>query len=354
MRAFGAEAFEKRAYDRHAKKALKDGLRDARAGGGTFLVNYLLDYGAGVLILWFGGLIAMQHAGDGAGGGGIFSGDSLTPGRLVTYQLYFSQIQNAYNNLISMMTSFTRASGSGERILELLARAPAIDPDAGALARWEGRAGALTFDDVRFAYAGRPREVLCGVRLHVPPGATCAIVGRSGGGKTTLMNLVLRYYDPTAGRVLLDGDDIATLNPSDYRASIGVVSQETQLFSSSVLDNIAYVGDEAEAPLSLRCSTTSRTRSSPTSSPPRTSSRPRARRARTRSSPRSPTCTTPRSASAASRSRAASASASRSRAASCASRACCCSTRRRRRLTPRARRRCRRRSSERCRGAPLS
>ena len=83
-------------------------------------------------------------------------------------------------------------------------------------------------------------EVLCGVRLHVPPGATCAIVGRSGGGKTTLMNLVLRYYDPTAGRVLLDGDDIATLNPSDYRASIGVVSQETQLFSSSVLDNIAY------------------------------------------------------------------------------------------------------------------
>merc|ERR1719198_2245428 len=192
----------------------------------------------------------MQHASDGSSGG-IFSGDSLTPGRLVTYQLYFTQIQNAYNNLISIMMSFTRASGSGERILELLARKPAIDPDSGALARWDERPGALTFDDVRFAYATRPKEVLSGVRLHVPPGATCAIVGRSGGGKTTLMNLVLRYYDPTAGRVLLDGDDIATLNPSDYRASIGVVSQETQLFSSSVLDNIAYaldVGDEAEAP----------------------------------------------------------------------------------------------------------
>ena len=100
----------------------------------------------------------------------------------------------------------------------------------------------LAFEDVRFAYDGKNgrNEVLRGINLEVHKGETVALVGGSGGGKTTLVNLVPRYFDPTGGRVTLDGIDLRDFDPRELRQRIGIVTQETLLFMDSVHDNIAY------------------------------------------------------------------------------------------------------------------
>src|SRR5690606_22624010 len=130
------------------------------------------------------------------------------------------------------------AIGASRRIFELLDLRPELAEPA-APVRLERVRGRVTFEDVTFAYAeGRP--VLHGVSLDVAPGATVALVGPSGAGKSTLVSLVSRFDDPQAGRVLLDGVDLRELALRDLRGLVGVVPQETQLFSGSVLDNVRY------------------------------------------------------------------------------------------------------------------
>ncbi len=100
--------------------------------------------------------------------------------------------------------------------------------------------GRVTFHNVSFAYPGHTQAVLEDVSLDVPPGATVALVGRSGAGKTTLCNLVARFYDPTAGAILLDGVDIRDVDVASYRRLLGIVEQDVFLFDGSVAENIGY------------------------------------------------------------------------------------------------------------------
>src|SRR5205085_6993770 len=103
---------------------------------------------------------------------------------------------------------------------------------------------AVKFDHVRFGYeAGR--EILQGLDLDIPAGTSCAIVGPSGAGKSTIARLLYRFYDPTAGRILIDGQDISQVEQRSLRATIGIVPQDTVLFNDTIGYNIAYGRDEA-------------------------------------------------------------------------------------------------------------
>jgi len=132
---------------------------------------------------------------------------------------------------------YQRAMASTRRILDLMAIRPSIVPGTARLA--EHPRGEVRFEDVRFAYA-TGEEVLHGIDLHIPAGETHAVVGSTGSGKSTLVKLLLRFYDPTAGRVLVDDVDVRDLAFTELRGAMGLVSQDVFMFDGTVAENIAY------------------------------------------------------------------------------------------------------------------
>eukprot|EP00607_Mallomonas_marina_P002723 CAMPEP_0182439544 /NCGR_PEP_ID=MMETSP1167-20130531/86506_1 /TAXON_ID=2988 /ORGANISM="Mallomonas Sp, Strain CCMP3275" /LENGTH=1022 /DNA_ID=CAMNT_0024633277 /DNA_START=169 /DNA_END=3238 /DNA_ORIENTATION=+ len=233
VKAFATELRETERYDEAIVVALQRGITDAFGGAGMYTINSYLDLGAGVLILWYGGILAMEGK------------DGLTAGRLITYQLYWNMLNNAYKGLLDILTSFTRAGAAAQRVFALMDSLPDIDLDKGKPV--PHIQGSLSLEKVSFAYQMRPNHlVLNNVSLHIPAGSTCALVGRSGGGKSTLVNMLLRFYDPHEGTVLLDGQNICDLKLRDVRRRFGVVQQSTELFGGSIEENIAY-GMEADS-----------------------------------------------------------------------------------------------------------
>ena len=139
---------------------------------------------------------------------------------------------------------YQRAMASTRRILDLLDVEPQITEGSGLLPR--PVAGAVTFDDVRFSYASGP-EVLHGLNIAVPAGETHAVVGLTGAGKSTIVKLLLRLYEPSSGQVTVDGVDVRDLTFGDLRGAIGLVSQDVFLFDGTVRENIAYGDPDASA-----------------------------------------------------------------------------------------------------------
>ena len=187
-------------------------------------------------------------------GGRLVVEGALTPGALVSFYFYLMLLVSPAQVIGWLQGLAQRAIASGERVYEIL-DAPlemTEKPDARPLrdafgmggegaadgAGAAGPAGAVTFDDVRFGYADRP--VLQGVSLEVPAGHTLALVGHTGCGKTTLTNLVPRFYDVTGGRVLVDGQDVRDLQLADLRRYIGIVNQDPFLFSTTISENIRF------------------------------------------------------------------------------------------------------------------
>jgi ATP-binding cassette subfamily B protein len=136
-----------------------------------------------------------------------------------------------------------RATSSAHRIFELLDTQPQI-VDAADPVRLEPVRGRVTFENVTFAYDG-VRQVLKGVSFDVRPGEMIGLVGPSGGGKTTLINLIARFYEATTGRILIDGVDVRSLDTGHYRRQVGMVLQDPYLFHGTVLENIRYGMPEA-------------------------------------------------------------------------------------------------------------
>ena len=142
-------------------------------------------------------------------------------------------INTAIQALNDMVNSFTRAAGAAERVLSLYDLTPDIDPDGGAHADLAVTKWSIAFEDVHFHYQMRPEQkVLQGMSFVVEEGRVCALVGRSGGGKSTVVHLMLRFYDPRSGRITLGGKDLKELNIASVHKHVGVVSQETMLFNS--------------------------------------------------------------------------------------------------------------------------
>ena len=215
------EEFEVGRFDDTLKLALRKGIRDAIFGAFSSAFNSYLDLGAGVLILWYGGSIAMEP-----------DKHLITVGKLITYQLYWNMLNNSMQALNNVLNQFTRAAGAAERVLSLVDLEPDIDPKGGAPAEIAIRAWSIEFVDVVFRYQMRPLQtVLDGMSFRVEAGQVCALVGKSGGGKSTMVHLMLRFYDPTEGCVKLGDVDMRELNLASVHRRIGVVSQEVQASS---------------------------------------------------------------------------------------------------------------------------
>ena len=149
-------------------------------------------------------------------------------------------INNAYQNLQGLVTSFTRSAAGAEKVFSMWESKPDIDPNKGLDVSWDVN-GDLELCNVQFFYQMRPDNiVLENFNLSIPAGKTLALVGRSGGGKSTIINLLLRFYDAKQGRLLLDGKPYKNIKVNQLRRLFGVVTQDTELFSLTIEENIAY------------------------------------------------------------------------------------------------------------------
>ncbi|MFE7647577.1 ABC transporter ATP-binding protein [Streptomyces phaeoluteigriseus] len=171
-------------------------------------------------------------------GAGRVDEATLTTGALVAYLLYIDLFFAPVQQLSQVFDGYQQATVSLGRIQELLQEPTSTKTAADPLDVPSLR-GEIAFEDVHFSY-GEEEEALTGIELSIPAGQTVAFVGETGAGKSTLVKLVARFYDPTGGRVLVDGTDLRTLDLTSYRHRLGVVPQEAYLFPGTVRDAIAY------------------------------------------------------------------------------------------------------------------
>ncbi|MEU8535424.1 ABC transporter ATP-binding protein [Streptomyces parvulus] len=209
-----------------------DSYRQARIRGQWLISIYfpfvqLLSLGAAAAVLIVGG--------------GRIDDATLTTGALVAYLLYIDLFFAPVQQLSQVFDGYQQASVSLGRIQELL-REPTSTRAAEKPAEVTSLDGDIAFEDVRFSYGAEndTEEALTGIDLRIPAGQTVAFVGETGAGKSTLVKLVARFYDPTGGRVTVDGQDLRALDLTSYRHRLGVVPQEAYLFPGTVRDAIAY------------------------------------------------------------------------------------------------------------------
>eukprot|EP00929_Paragymnodinium_shiwhaense_P030710 TRINITY_DN17358_c0_g1_i1.p1 TRINITY_DN17358_c0_g1~~TRINITY_DN17358_c0_g1_i1.p1 ORF type:complete len:663 (-),score=138.46 TRINITY_DN17358_c0_g1_i1:364-2352(-) len=170
---------------------------------------------------------------------------AITYGQLTAFQSYQFQVMIGMGQLGASLAKLAEAHGGAQRIFELLERKTKIPNDGGD--KPDKVTGEIELRDVSFSYPTRPdAKVLCGFNLTVPTNSTTALVGSSGSGKSTIIGLLLRFYDPASGRVMLDGRDVRTLDPSWLRSKMALVQQEPVLFGMTITENVCY-GAEARA-----------------------------------------------------------------------------------------------------------
>ncbi|EXU66992.1 ABC transporter [Streptomyces sp. PRh5] len=223
------QAFRRERSGRERFAARSDSYRQARIRGQRLISVYfpfvqLLSSVASALVL----IVGAGRVGDG----------TLTAGALVAYLLYIDLFFAPVQQLSQVFDGYQQATVSLGRIQELL-REPTTTPVAEAPREVRAMRGEIAFDDVRFRY-GDGEEALAGISLTIPSGQTVAFVGETGAGKSTLVKLVARFYDPTEGAVRVDGVDLRELDLTGYRGHLGVVPQEPYLFAGTVRDAIAY------------------------------------------------------------------------------------------------------------------
>jgi ATP-binding cassette subfamily B protein len=227
VQAFTLEDVNTSRYDAAVEDSFRAAIRRSKTRATLTAIATMLVFGTITLVLWVG-----AHA--------VLAGQ-MTSGQLGQFLMYAVYVAVAATSLSEMWGEVQRAAGAMERLLELRNATPAIaaSPNARKLPA-PGR-GAIRFEKVTFRYPSRPdTAALDEFDLAVTPGDTIAFVGPSGAGKSTAFQLLLRFYDPTRGRVLIDGVDIATADPQDVRRRIGLVPQETMLFATSARENIRY------------------------------------------------------------------------------------------------------------------
>lgn len=175
-------------------------------------------------------------------GGSLVAGQQLTGGDLMSFLVASQTVQRSMANLSILFGQVVRGLSAGARVFEYMTLSPGIPLSGGCSLPRERLRGSIAFHNVSFSYPCRPGfPVLRDFSLTLPPGKIVALVGQSGGGKTTVASLLERFYDPTAGMVTLDGQDLRTLDPSWLRGQvIGFISQEPVLFGTTIMENIRF------------------------------------------------------------------------------------------------------------------
>lgn len=221
-RRFGAAV--ENAYDA-ARAAIK-----ARSALTAFAITMI--FGSVVAVLWFGARDVLNG--------------TLSAGMLGQFLLYSVFAAGSLGALSEVWGELSQAAGAAERLRELLSEVPQIRAPEKPAPMPVPAKGAIAFADVHFAYPARPDyKSLKGLSFTVDPGETVAIVGPSGAGKSTVFSMLLRYYDPAKGNILVDGTDIRTVHPKELRERIAIVPQDVTIFAASVHDNIAFGAPDA-------------------------------------------------------------------------------------------------------------
>ena len=233
MQAFGAEAATRNRYGAAIEVAY-GAVRQAIAARATLTaVAIFLAFASVVAVLWLGAHDVMA--------------DRMSAGLLSQFVLYAVLGASALGELSQVWSEVSAAAGAAGRIAEILAIVPRIAPPAQPARFAEPVRGRISFENVAFSYPTRPEHAaLSDLSFTVEPGETVAIVGPSGAGKTTIFQLLMRFYDPLHGRIAVDGIAIDRLDPADLRAVIALVPQDPVIFSATVADNISYGRDEPD------------------------------------------------------------------------------------------------------------
>src|SRR5213594_1286962 len=224
IHALSLEGTFAQAFTGQSRKNLATGVRATRLSAGLERTVDLLIAIATAAVLWYGARLALRGV--------------MTPGDLVVFLAYLKNAFRPVRDFVKYTGRLAKASAAGERVLDLLDRTPDVRDLPGAVPAPALR-GAVRFDGVSFSYEpGLP--ALEQIDCMVQPGQRVALVGPSGSGKSTFVSLILRLYDPTAGRVLIDGRDIREYTLASLRAQLSVVLQDSLLFAATIRDNIAY------------------------------------------------------------------------------------------------------------------
>ncbi len=227
VQSFTHEDVDRQLFTDRVERAVNTALQRIRTRALLILVVILLGFGAITFSLWVGGRDVIAGR--------------MTGGDLSAFVFYAVLLATSGATMSELWGEMQRASGAADRLLELLAERPSIvAPAAPAILPWPAR-GAVALERVTFRYPARPAvAALDDVSLDVAPGETVALVGPSGAGKTTVFQLLLRFYDPQSGRVLIDSVDAATADPTALRARIATVPQDPVIFSADAWENIRY------------------------------------------------------------------------------------------------------------------
>jgi ATP-binding cassette, subfamily B, bacterial len=226
VQAFTLEELHGRRYDDAVEESFSTGIRRTRVRAWLVAFAIMTTFSAVTLVLWLGARSVLHG--------------TMTGGDLAKFLSYAIFMGTSVAALSEMWGEVQRAAGAMERTIELLQSRPSIVTPVEPIA-FEVPRGEISFQHLSFNYPSRPdTRALDDFHLDIAPGETVAFVGPSGAGKSTVFQLLLRFYDPSAGRIVIDGLDIARADPGAVRAHIGLVPQETMIFGATARENIRY------------------------------------------------------------------------------------------------------------------
>lgn len=232
VQAFGHEAVDRARFAERVEDAFRTAVFRVRNRAALTAIVIAFVFGAVTIVLWIGGR-------------DVLSG-RITPGELSAFVFYAIVVAGSTGALSEVLGDLQRAAGAMDRLMDLLATKAEIATPDNPVPLPSPAVGGIEFDAVEFRYPSRPEQMaLDAFSLTVEPGETVALVGPSGAGKTTVFQLLLRFYDPTAGAVRMDGVPLVNTDPEAARARLGLVPQDAVIFSSNVTENIRYGRPEA-------------------------------------------------------------------------------------------------------------